>query len=138
VEKIKTIGDAYMAVSGIPQTVDQQTERIADVALEMIRAFTAISEEMSHGVGIRIGIHCGSAVAGVIGFSKFSYDIWGDTVNLASRMESNGESGAIHVTEAIYQALKDRYLFHERGFIDVKGKGQMRTYFLLAKKQRKC
>jgi len=72
----------------------------------------------------------GRTFLAIIGSSKISYDIWGDTVNLASRMESNGESGAIHVTEAIYQALKDRYLFHERGFIDVKGKGQMRTYFL--------
>jgi adenylate cyclase len=134
VEKIKTIGDAYMVVSGIPNQVDRQMERMVDMALDMIEELKKISAELSHPVGVRIGIHCGPAVAGVIGSSKFSYDIWGDTVNLASRMESNGESGAINVTEAIYYALKDRYLFEDRGLIQVKGKGEIKSFFLLGKK----
>jgi adenylate cyclase len=84
---------------------------------------------------VRIGFHCGSAVAGVIGSSKFSYEnIWGDTVNPASRTESNGESGAIHVTEAIYYALKDRYRFEARGLISVNGKEEISSYYLLGKK----
>ncbi|HEY0828125.1 MAG TPA: adenylate/guanylate cyclase domain-containing protein [Bacilli bacterium] len=130
-EKIKTIGDAYMVVSGIPQKVDDPNRRMVDMALDMVRAFKLISERIPNDVGIRIGIHCGSAVAGVIGSSKFSYDIWGDTVNLASRMESHSEDGRIHVTEAVYLALKDRYLFEGRGPIEIKGKGKMMTYFLL-------
>ena len=122
-----------MVVSGIPQKVDNPNERMVDMALDMIRAFKLFSQNIPHPVGIRIGIHCGSAVAGVIGSSKFSYDIWGDTVNLASRMESHSENGVIHVTEAIYLALKDRYLFEGRGLMTIKGKGEMMTYFLLGK-----
>jgi adenylate cyclase len=132
-EKIKTIGNAYMVVSGIPHKVDDSNRRMADLALDMVRAFKLISQRIPHSVGIRIGIHCGSAVAGVIGSSKFSYDIWGDTVNLASRMESHSENGQIHVTETVYLALKDRYFFEERGPITIKGKGEMITYFLLEK-----
>ena len=83
---------------------------------------------------VRIGIHSGAAVAGVIGVKKFIYDVWGDTVNTASRMESHGVPGQIHISEASYKLLKDKYSIEERGLIQVKGKGQMRTYLLLAKK----
>ncbi|WP_135553723.1 adenylate/guanylate cyclase domain-containing protein [Paenibacillus cymbidii] len=130
-EKIKTIGDAYMVVGGIPHPSVNHTKRMADMALDMIRAIQTISIEVSHPIGIRIGIHRGAAVAGVIGSSKFSYDIWGDTVNLASRMESSGERDSIQVTEAIYQELKDSYSFKHRGHVDIKGKGQMSTYYLV-------
>jgi class 3 adenylate cyclase len=101
--------------------------------LEMLSVVQTLAAELPHPIGIRIGIHRGSAVAGVIGSSKFSYDIWGDTVNTASRIESSGESGAIQVSEAVYHALNKRYAFRPRGRVDIKGKGEMSTYFLVGK-----
>lgn len=132
-EKIKTIGDAYMVVGGIPHPSVHHTQRMADMALNMIQTVHTISTELPHPVGFRIGLHRGTAVAGVIGSSKFSYDIWGDTVNLASRMESSGESGAIHVTEAVYRELEHSYSFTPRGPIEIKGKGELSTFFLVEK-----
>ncbi len=162
-EKIKTIGDAYMAASGIPTKRNDHTEAMAQAALDIIALV---------GNQVRIGIHTGAVIAGVIGTSKFAYDLWGDTVNTASRMESHGEAGRIHVTEEVYRRLSmgighsslgvrvtgehppmtnppitnllmtndkqmtnqpmtnDRFTFEERGDIEVKGKGVMRTYFL--------
>jgi class 3 adenylate cyclase/HAMP domain-containing protein len=130
-EKIKTIGDAYMVVGGLPLGTADPTAAIADMALEMqrfIRSFRTIYDESFQ---IRIGIHCGSVVAGVIGTKKFIYDLWGDTVNVASRMESQGSPGQIQVTEAVYSVLRDRYHFEKRGAISVKGKGEMTTYWLV-------
>ncbi len=130
-EKIKTIGDAYMVVSGLPTTRPDHAEAIAKMALEMQAAIETISEARNEKLSIRIGIHSGPVVAGIIGTRKFLYDLWGDTVNTASRMESHGIPDRIHITEETYQLLKNKFHFESRGEIDVKGKGKMHTYFLL-------
>jgi adenylate cyclase len=125
-EKIKTIGDAYMVASGLLQSGDRHAEELAKMALDMQ------SESRRRGsLRLRIGIDIGPVVAGVIGRSKFIYDLWGDTVNSASRMESHGIPGTIQVTERAYDRLKEVFEFEERGVIDVKGKGPMRTFVLL-------
>jgi class 3 adenylate cyclase/tetratricopeptide (TPR) repeat protein len=139
-EKIKTIGDAYMIAGGLPERSLDHCERVAMFALEMLEIMQKNLFQMagSERISLRIGIHLGSAVAGVIGSSKFAYDIWGDTVNTASRMESHGEAGKIHVSEEVFTALTAKhetkpnrtFTFEERGKIEVKGKGLMRTYFL--------
>jgi class 3 adenylate cyclase/Tfp pilus assembly protein PilF len=132
-EKIKTIGDAYMVAGGLPERSEDHSERVAMFALEIQAAMHEESFRTSTGerVQLRIGIHTGAAVAGVIGTSKFSYDLWGDTVNIASRMESHGEAGKIHCSEETYQALKEKFAFEERGEIEIKGRGMMRTRFLV-------
>jgi adenylate cyclase len=132
-EKIKTIGDAYMAVAGLPFRQTDHVRRAADFAL----AVQAMMQELGveYNVMARIGMHAGAAVAGVIGKTKFVYDLWGDTVNIASRMESHGEAGKVHISEEVYHTLRATqastpFLFEERGEIEVKGKGVMRTWFL--------
>lgn len=133
-EKIKTIGDAYMVVGGLPEVRGDHAEIVADMALGMQAAIAKINAEKQQNFAIRVGINTGSVVAGVIGMKKFIYDLWGDTVNTASRMESHGKAGAIQVTEMTYQRLRDRYEFEERGLIPIKGKGEMKTYWLMGKK----
>ena len=133
-EKIKTIGDAYMVVGGIPERSKDHCERMASMALQMVAMLREFNLQHGASLNVRIGMHTGPVVAGVIGTSKFSYDLWGDTVNTASRMESHGEAGKIHVTEEVYEVLKNKFLFAERGEMDIKGKGVMRTWFLLAEK----
>lgn len=133
-EKIKTMGDAYMVAGGIPVARKDHAQAIADLALEMRVKLAEFNQQQQQNFNIRIGIHTGSVIAGVIGIKKFVYDIWGDAVNIASRMESHGIAGQIQVSEATYQVLKDQYLFAERGKIDVKGKGEMRVYLLQNKK----
>jgi PAS domain S-box-containing protein len=130
-EKIKTIGDAYMIVGGLPVAREDHAEAIAQMALDMQQAVSQFNHHPS--LQIRIGINTGSVIAGVIGIKKFSYDLWGDTVNVASRMESQGEPGKIQVTAATYEQLKHQFIFEERGEIEVKGKGRMTTYWLLGK-----
>lgn len=132
-EKIKTIGDAYMVVGGLPTPRLDHAEAIAEMALDIQTAIAQFKLENDEPLRMRIGIHTGPVVAGVIGTRKFSYDLWGDTVNVASRMESQGVNGGIQVTETIYERLRDKYLFEERGMIQVKGKGEMMTYLLVGK-----
>ena len=129
-EKIKTIGDAYMVVGGLPTPRPDHAEAIAEMALDMLRFITRFNEENNGELNIRIGINCGPVVAGVVGTKKFLYDIWGDAVNTAARMESHGVAGCIHVTSETYLILRDKYEFEDRGVIDVKGKGAMQTYIL--------
>jgi len=132
-EKIKTIGDAYMVVGGLPNPCTNHAESIANMALDMQKAIIRFNEKYGNTLKIRIGINTGSVVAGVIGTRKFIYDLWGDTVNIASRMESQGIIGDIQVTEATYQHLRDKYWLEKRGLIEIKGKGQMMSYLLKGK-----
>jgi class 3 adenylate cyclase len=131
VEKIKTIGDAYMAAAGLPVPRPDHAPAAAVLALGMQESFAAIAREHGLPLSLRVGIHSGPVVAGVIGRQKFSYDLWGDTVNLASRMESHGEPGRIHVSAATRALLGDRYRFEPRGELAVKGSGPMESFFLL-------
>jgi len=137
-EKIKTIGDAYMIVGGLPEPRQDHCTAVVQMALEMQATVELLSKTLGVPIALRIGIHTGSVVAGVIGKKKFAYDLWGDTVNTASRMESHGEAGKIHISEAVYTALThgtdascEQWRFEERGEIEVKGKGVMQTYFLV-------
>ncbi len=132
-EKIKTIGDSYMAVGGLPTPSKDHAEAIAEMALEMQASIKKFKRSDGSDFSLRIGIHTGQAIAGVIGTKKFIYDLWGDTVNVASRMESNGVDGCIQVTEVTYQLLKDKYQFETRREIDIKGKGKMTTYLLIGR-----
>ncbi|WP_008308859.1 adenylate/guanylate cyclase domain-containing protein [Leptolyngbya sp. PCC 6406] len=129
-EKIKTIGDAYMVVGGIPNSMPDHIEAIAEMALNMQDAISHFKRHDDIPFSLRIGIDTGPVVAGVIGLKKFSYDLWGNAVNVASRMESQGIADNIQVTETVYEHLKNRYVFESRGMIDVKGKGEMLTYLL--------
>ncbi|MEA5467817.1 adenylate/guanylate cyclase domain-containing protein [Spirulina sp. 06S082] len=134
-EKIKTIGDNYMVVGGLPIPKADNAALVANMALDMIEELKAIEQKHQQNLRIRIGMNTGSVVAGVIGTKKFIYDLWGDAVNIASRMESHGIPGQIQVTQSTYNCLQDRYLFQERGAIEIKGKGNMLAYLLVNKKE---
>ena len=133
-EKIKTIGDNYMVAGGLPIPQKDAAEAIAEIALGMQAEIAEYNARRSASLSLRIGINTGPVVAGVIGSKKFIYDLWGDAVNVASRMESQGVAGCIQVTESTYNCLKDKYLFVKRGAIEVKGKGNMETYLLTGRK----
>lgn len=129
-EKIKTVGDAYMVAGGMPERRPDHARATAELALEMIAATQALSRDAGEPIDIRIGIHVGPAVAGVIGTRKLFYDVWGDTVNTASRLESHGVAGRIQVTPEAAAVLGPGYVFERRGTVVVKGKGEMELMFL--------
>jgi adenylate cyclase len=130
-EKIKTIGDAYMVAAGLPLARPDHAHAIARLALEMRAVVGKIDVPDGRELKVRIGIHSGPVVAGVIGATKLTYDLWGDTVNIASRMESHAEPGMIQVTEATRNLLEGRFRLEDRGSIQVKGKGAMNAFVLV-------
>jgi adenylate cyclase len=134
VEKIGTIGDSYVVASGVPTPRSDHAVAVADLALDMVAQLHRLPKKGGKHIDFRLGINTGPVVAGVIGQARFHYDIWGDTVNTASRMESHGEAGKIHITEAMYHHIKDDFNCVPRGTIPIKGKGDMRTYFLVSRK----
>ena len=133
-EKIKTIGDSYMAAGGLPVENNTHPEDVIRVAIDMLNFITQHNTERKnhgkHPLEIRIGIHTGSVIAGIVGTKKFAYDIWGDTVNTASRMESSGKPGKINISETTYELVKDKFKFSHRGKIEAKNKGMIDMYFL--------
>jgi class 3 adenylate cyclase len=129
-EKIKTIGDAYMVAAGVPEARPDHAEAAAEMALDMRATLRALCDRQGLELDIRIGIASGPVIAGVIGRQRLIYDLWGDTVNTASRMESHGVPGTIQVTAATRERLRDRYRFEDRGEIEVKGKGRVRAWLL--------
>jgi adenylate cyclase len=133
-EKIKTIGDAYMVAGGLPEPRSDHLHTIAELALDMREAVDRLPPRNGERLQIRIGINMGPVVAGVIGRNKFAYDLWGDAVNTAARMESSGVPGHIQVTQAVYARLRERYVLEERGTLSIKGKGGMTTYFLAGRR----
>ena len=130
-EKIKTIGDGYMVVAGAPNSMDDHATVMMKLAIEMLLEMKSFNSDRGLDLNIRIGLNTGPAVAGVIGKRKFMYDLWGDTVNTASRMESYGIPGRIQITDSTFELVKNNFEFEDRGFIEVKGKGQVHTYLLV-------
>ncbi|MGH2591420.1 MAG: adenylate/guanylate cyclase domain-containing protein, partial [Actinomycetota bacterium] len=130
-EKVKTIGDCYMAVAGVPDPRPDHARKAALLALDMrdVVATSAVADRP--GLELRIGINSGPVVGGVIGTKRFLYDLWGDAVNTASRMESQGTPGEIQITRATYELLKDEFVCRRRGTIPIKGKGRMETWYLV-------
>jgi len=134
VEKIKTIGDAYMAVAGLPIPRPDHAELCAELALGMFEDLKAFNQENGKELDMRIGLNSGPVVAGVIGYTKFSYDLWGNTVNTASRMESTSKPGRVQVSPVTYEALKDHFNLEDGGLMECKGLGQILTHLLVSKK----
>jgi len=129
-EKIKTIGDAYLAVSGLPVSNDQHAKNAVNAALEILSYIQQRKKDNPNALDIRIGIHSGPVIAGIVGVKKFAYDIWGDTVNTAARMEQNSSPGKVNISEATHQLIKEDFNFEYRGKIETKGKGAMDMYFV--------
>ena len=130
VEKIKTIGDCYMVAAGVPDRSPTHTQQIAAFSLEMQATIKDYAAKSGRDINMRTGIHTGTVVAGIVGTTKFSYDLWGDVVNIASRMESTGEPGQIQVSDAVRVRLQDDFNFDDRGEVEIRGKGPMRTWYL--------
>jgi len=129
-EKIKTIGDGYMVAGGVPEARDDHAVAVAEMALAMLDAVETMGLAPAELLQLRIGLHTGPLIAGVLGTHKFVYDVWGDTVNTAKRMESYGQPGRIHISAATREALGEAFRCEPRGLIEIKGKGAMDTYFL--------
>lgn len=129
-EKIKTIGDAYLAVSGLPVSDEKHAKNAVSAGLEILSYIQQRKKDNPNALDIRIGIHSGPVIAGIVGVKKFAYDIWGDTVNTAARMEQNSVLGRLNVSEATYKLVKDDFTFEHRGKIETKGKGAMEMYFV--------
>ena len=136
VRPIRTMGDSYLVVAGLPVPRPDHCEAMADMALDMLACVDSINREHGWTVNFRFGMNTGPAIAAVVGRKRFTYDVWSDAVNIASRMESSGSPGKIQVTEETYERLRDSYRFEPRGDIEVKGKGVMKTYFLLERAAR--
>ncbi|MBS1773973.1 MAG: adenylate/guanylate cyclase domain-containing protein [Bacteroidetes bacterium] len=132
-EKIKTIGDCYMAVANLPKQRADHADAVAEMALEVQETLGGQRSHDNTLINFRIGINCGAVVGGVIGKTKFAYDLWGDAVNIASRMESTGEAGKIQCTEAFKNLVQGRYDFIANGLKQIKGYGLINTYFLTKK-----
>jgi adenylate cyclase len=132
-EKVKTSGDAYMVVSGVPQPRTDHLEALADLALDIADSVTGLTDSRGRAVPLRIGLASGPVVAGVVGSQRFFYDVWGDAVNVASRMESTVAVGRIQVPETVYRRLCGRFVFEERGDVEIKGKGVMHTWYLVGR-----
>ena len=135
-EKIRTIGDNYMVAAGVPIPREDHAQAMAGFALDMIRGLEEVPARQGKRMAFRVGIHTGPLVAGVIGESKYQYDLWGDTVNIASRMESHGEAGKVHISKSTYELLKDEFECVSRGKIAIKGKGEMETWYLVDHRTR--
>ena len=135
-EKIRTIGDNYMIAAGVPVERPDHARAIASLALEISRRVSQLPTRRGKGIDFRFGINSGPVVAGIIGNYKFQFDIWGDVVNVASRMEQHGEAGRIHVSPSTYALIKDDFEFEPRGEIQIKGKENMATWFLIGEKNR--
>jgi adenylate cyclase len=133
-EKIKVSGDSYMVVSGVPHPRPDFVEALADLALDMAETVSGLKDSQGHALPLRIGLASGPVVAGVVGSRRFFYDVWGDAVNVASRMESTDSVGRIQVPERVYQRLKNDFVLQARGVVGVKGKGFMRTWYLVGRK----
>jgi class 3 adenylate cyclase len=134
VEKIKTIGDAYMAVAGLPEPRPDHAEKAAELSLRMLETLGRVNRRLNAAFEIRIGMHTGPVVAGIIGTHKFIYDVWGDTVNIASRLEAYGSPGRIQVSEQVRRLLERRYAFESRGIVELRGKGRTLTSYLVGRK----
>jgi adenylate cyclase len=135
-EKIKTSGDCYIVVSGVPEGREDHLQALARLALSMAETVAGLTDPRGRGVPLRIGLGAGPVVAGVVGARRFFYDVWGDAVNVASRMESTGVEGKIQVPQVVHARLKDDFVLEERGEVVVKGKGVMRTWFLAGERDR--
>ena len=133
-EKIKTIGDCYMVAAGVPSPRRDHARVLARLALDMVAATRASEAVGDLGLELRIGINSGPVVAGVIGRKRFLYDLWGDAVNTASRMESQGTPGRIQITRETYELIKDEFMCESRGPVSVKGKGDMETWYLVGRR----
>ena len=130
VEKIKTMGDSYMIVAGLPNPRDDHAEVLAKMSVEMLKIASEFKDHEGNPINLRIGLHSGSAISGVIGRSKFAFDLWGDTVNTAARLESHGEPGQVHVSKVTHDLLKEKMAFSKPRTVELKGKGEMETYLL--------